>query len=110
MLVFGFALLCLGAGNWAYGASKSAQYKARQLEAIRQGGIEVSRPFRGTESILEERTEMHEYYEESVTRYRYYKAIRRGGRFMTLIGGMIMVGALFGRVVMPAFSSGGTAR
>jgi hypothetical protein len=68
----------------------------------------VSRPFRGTESILEERTEMHEYYEDSVTRYRYYKLVRRGGRFLMAIGGVIMLGALVRRFAVPLRSSSAT--
>ena len=106
VLIFGIVVFTLGAGNWAFGASKAVQYKARQLEAIRLGGLEVSRPFRGTASILDERTEMHEFYEDSVTRYRYYKVVRRGGRFLMSIGGLLILGALVRRIAVPQSSSG----
>lgn len=108
MLLVGFAVFCVGVGNWAFGAGKVVQYKARQIEAVRAAGFEVRRPFRGTESILEDRTEMHEYYEDSVTRYRYYKLVRRGGRFLAVIGGLIMMGALVRRLAAPAASSSAT--
>ena len=101
VLIFGIVVFTLGAGNWAFGASRAAQYKARQLEAIRSGGFDVSRPFRGTATILDERTEMHEFYEDSVARYRYYKIVRRGGRFLMSIGGLIVLGALVRRIAVP---------
>jgi len=100
-MIFGLVLFMLGAGNWTYAAVKAAQFKARQIEAIRQGGFDVSRPFRGTASILEERTEMHEFYEDSVSRYRYYKTVRRGGRFLMSIGGVIVLAALVRRIAVP---------
>jgi hypothetical protein len=106
VLIFGIVVFTLGAGNWGFGINKAAQYKARQLEAIRLGGFDVSRPFRGTASILEERTEMHEFYEDSVTRYRYYKIVRRGGRFLMSIGGLIIIGALARRIAVPQASTG----
>jgi len=106
VLIFGIVIFTLGAGNWAFGSNKTVQYKARQLEAIRMGGFDVSRPFRGTASILEDRTEMNEFYEDSVTRYRYYKVVRRGGRFLMSIGGLIILGALVRRIAVPQSLSG----
>jgi len=104
VLLVGFAVFYVGVGNYTFGNSKALQYKERQREAVRLGGSEVAEPFRGTESILEERTEMHEYYEDSVTRYRYYKIMRRGGRFLMMIGGLLMVGAIVRRIAVPARS------
>jgi hypothetical protein len=110
VLVFGLAIFALGLGNFAFGGSKVALYKARQLEAVRLGGFEVSRPFRGTESILDDRTEMHEYYEDSLTRYRYYKLLRRGGRFLMGVGGAIVLGALVRRLAVRTPARGWDAR
>lgn len=83
------------------GAAKLAQYKERQKEAMRIGGETVIDPFRGTASMLEERTEAHDLYEESVARYRYYKLVRRGGRFFMIIGTLLVVGALLRRITVP---------
>ena len=98
-------LILLGVGNWFMGISKMAQYKERQKEAMRVGGETVTDPFRGTASILEERTDAHELYEESVARYRYYKLVRRGGRFFMVIGALLVFGAVLRRMSVP--SSGG---
>jgi hypothetical protein len=102
VLVFGLVIFGLGFGNWSMGLSKMAQHKERQLEAIRDGGVGVTEPFRGTASILEERTDAHEYYEDAVTRYRYYKLVRRGGRFLMAIGGLLVLGALARRIAVPS--------
>ena len=101
VLIFGLVLLVLGYGNWAMGHSKVQMYKHRQREAIRMGGgLDVTTPFRGTSSILEERTEAHELYEESVARYRYYKVMRRGGRFLMQVGGVLIAGAILRRIAL----------
>jgi hypothetical protein len=94
VLIAGIVLLLLGLGNWAMGVNKVAQYKARQKEAIRMGGGAVTEPFRGTASILHEQTEAQDLYEEAVARYRYYKLVRRGGRFFMIIGALLATGAL----------------
>jgi hypothetical protein len=102
VLAFGLVLFLLGAGNWAMGITKMAQYKERQKEAMRIGGETVTAPFRGSASILEERTDAHELYEESVARYRYYKLVRRGGRFFMVIGALLVFGALLRRMTVPS--------
>jgi hypothetical protein len=101
VLIAGLLFFVLGLANWTMGRVKLADYKARQLEAIALGGMEVSRPFRGTESILDERTDAHELYEDAVTRYRYYKLVRRGGRFLMGIGMLLVIGALVRQVAVP---------
>jgi hypothetical protein len=101
VLVFGLVLLVLGFGNWAMGHSKVQMYKHRQREAIRMGGgLDVTTPFRGTASILEERGEAHELYEESLARYRYYKVMRRGGRFLMQVGSVLIAGAILRRIAL----------
>jgi hypothetical protein len=102
VLVFGLVVFGVGFGNLSMGLSKMAQHKERQLEAIRDGGLAVTQPFRGTASILEERADAHEYYEDAVTRYRYYKLVRRGGRFLMVIGGLLVLGALIRQIVVPS--------
>ena len=102
VLLVGVMFFVLGAGNWTMSRVKLAQYKQLQLEAIAIGGMDVSQPFRGTESILDERTDAHELYEDAVTRYRYYKLVRRGGRFLMGIGCLLMMGALVRRIAVPA--------
>jgi hypothetical protein len=92
----------LGLSNWMVGRIRVDQYKDMQREAIRLGAPgDVTTPFRGTASILEERTEAHQLYEDSVTRYRYYKLVRRGGRFLMTIGALLVVGALLRRITFP---------
>jgi hypothetical protein len=101
VLVFGLVLLLLGFGNWLMGSAKVRQYKHRQRDAIQMGGPDVTRPFRGTASILEDRTEAYDLYEEAVTRYRYYKLVRRGGRFLMIIGMVLVSGATLRRIAVP---------
>jgi hypothetical protein len=83
------------------GTIKLGQYRERQKQAMRMGGETVTEPFRGTASILEERTEAHDLYEEAVARYRYYKMVRRGGRFFAIIGALLAIGALLRRFTVP---------
>ena len=87
-------MLALGIGNWTMGSIKLAQYGSRMAAAVAEGGPEVRRPFRGTESILERRTDAHELYTKSLIKREQYRVVHRGGRMLTLLGSAFILIAL----------------
>ena len=102
MLGVGLALLILGAGNWAMGRAKLVQYQARMSEAVAIGGPAVRQPFRGTASILEDRTAAHETFAHARLKHEYYRVIHRGGLLLLILGGLLAGGALLRRVLVPS--------
>ena len=87
-------MLALGAGNWTLGAMRLQHYEQRIAYARELVGPEVDRPYRGTLSILEERTGAHELYEDATAKHGYYRIVRRGGRLLTLGGCLVLFFAL----------------
>lgn len=87
-------MLALGAGNWTLGTMRLEHYERRAAYARELVGPEVERPYRGTLSILEERTGAHELYEEATAKRGYYRIVRRGGRMLTLGGCLVLLFAL----------------
>ena len=101
VLIAGALLFVLGLGNWTMGNLKMEDYHDKLDAAVEMGGEEVKEPFRGTVAILEERTDAHEMYEDARARYDYYKLVRRGGRFLMTLGGLICLGALARQALTP---------
>lgn len=101
VLIVGLVLVVLGTGNWIMALSKRAKYEARKAHAVEIGGPSVRKPYRGTVSILELRTEAHELYEDARTKYDYYKVFHHGGRFLAIVGTVLVLGALVRRMVVP---------
>lgn len=101
VLIVGLVLLVLGLGNWRMGADKVAQYGRRMEYARTIGGPGADEPFRGTASILDTRTAAHELYEDSSDKYQYYLVVYRGGRLLTVIGLVLICGAVARRILVP---------
>ena len=66
-------------------------YEQRIAYARELVGPEVDRPYRGTLSILEERTGAHELYEDATAKHGYYRIVRRGGRMLALGGCLVLL-------------------
>lgn len=101
LIVSGVLLLILGIGNWRIGTVKLHQYEGRMAEAVARGGQDVKRPFLGTVSILDHRTEAHELYEKSLIKRNQYRIVHRGGRVLTVLGAMFVLAALARRRTQP---------
>lgn len=98
LLVIGFSLLALGAGNTMAGWSKMDEYRARKRAAIAAGGESVRLPFSGTPSILDPSTDAQLLYEGAAIKYEYYRIVRRGGFYMLGTGAaVLLVAAARGR-------------
>ena len=102
MLILGLLLILLGIGNLAMGEAKLDQYDLDVREAVALGGPGVMRPYRGTASILEPASDAQLLYETALIKRDYYRVIRRGGRLLTTLGAVLVVGALLRQAVAPS--------
>lgn len=94
ILAVGLALVALGVGNWRLGVTRLDHYAKRIAYARELVGPEVDRPYRGTLSILEERSGAHELYEDATAKHGYYRVVYRGGRLLTLSGCLVLAAGL----------------
>ncbi len=90
-------MLALGIGNWTMGSIKLKQYGDRMAAALAEAGPDVRKPFRGTQSILEGRTDAHELYTASSIKRERYRVVHRGGRMLTVLGSAFVLIALVRR-------------
>jgi len=102
VFIIGLVLLVLGIGNWVVGGYKIHQYRRRAEIAYRRGGPDVHLPYRGTASILEPTTPARDLYEASRVKYEQYRVVHRGGRMLTILGVLMVLGALARRWAVPS--------
>ncbi len=102
LMVTGALFLFLGVGNWAMGSVKMKQYRERVRAVVQKAGPEVKRPYRGTASILERRSDFGLAYENARLKYYQYRVVHRGGRVLTILGATIFIGTLVSRWNPPA--------
>jgi len=94
LIITGVLLLVLGIANWSVGTMKLHQYEGRMAEAVARGGQDVKKPFRGTVSILDHRTDAYELYEKSLIKRNQYRIVHRGGRVLTVLGALFVLAAV----------------
>lgn len=90
-MIVGVSMLALGIANWAIGDAKMDEYRVRKRAAVAAGGESVKQPFWGTPSILDPSTDAQLLYESAAIKYEYYRTVRRGGHYLTGIGGGILL-------------------
>ncbi len=101
MFLVGMALLLLGSANWLMGRSKMKEYEAVLQNAIAIDGPSIAEPFRGTATILEPATDARFLYESASIKRDYYRVVKRGGRFLTVLGTILVLGAMLRRYLVP---------
>ena len=101
-MVTGALLLLLGMANWTMGSVKMEQYRSRLHAVLAKAGPEVARPYHGTASILERRSDFGLAYENARLKYDQYRIVHHGGRVLTILGALIFIGTLVRRWNLPA--------
>lgn len=94
-------VVVLGLGNWLMGVAKTEKYSRRMEVAVAKAGPAARIPFSGTSTILEEYTAARELYAESLTKYEYYRILRRGGVLLMALGLFLSGGAIVRRIAVP---------
>lgn len=91
LVIVGVSTLALGIANWIVGDAKMDEYRVRKRAAVAAGGESVKQPYWGTPSILDPSTDAQLLYESAAIKYEYYRIVRRGGHYLTGLGGAILL-------------------